>query len=175
LPGPSAPGQSLNPVVNIAAQPPGSQLLLGPSGGPVNAVDTLCLSLAGPQPVTTQSGPTVGLVSQPTGLATQPLCTQPPATTGLGLPEAQLSVRLGPEASSSQPPVNVGKISTCAYTKATSSVGLSHSPEATSQSVPKTVSFVSIPDSVAPAAAPIVSAVPTVPQGVWQVKLKERL
>ena len=112
----------------------------------------------------------LALVSQPTGLATQSLFTQPPLTTGLGLPEVQPTASLGPQASSPLPPVAIEKISTHAYIKAASTVGLSSSPEITTKSgdtvsVLKTIPSVSVCDSVAPAAASTVSAVPTVPQG----------
>jgi len=62
-------------------------------------------------------------------------------------------------------------------TKATPTVVASSSPETStksgdSASVPKTVASTSSSDSVAPTATPTVAVVPTVLQGVYQVKLR---
>jgi len=127
----------------------------------------------GPHVVNTQSGFNVNTVSQLTSLASQPLftqprCTQPPPTTGLGFPQTQSCVSLGPHAPSSQSPVTA----ICVDTKATpSTVVASSSPETSTKSgdsvsVSKTVASTSASDSFASTAAPTVAAVPTVPQGV---------
>ena len=96
---------------------------------------------------------------------TQPGYTQPPPTSGLGLPQAQSSVSLGPQSSSSQSPVTA----ICVNNKATpSTVVASYLPQASTKSgdsvsVSKTVASTSASDSVASTAASTVAAVPTVP------------
>ena len=168
-----APGQSANSVVNFVAQPSGPLLFTDSGSGSASVADTLGPSLVGPHVVNTQSGFNVNTVSlfvslAPQPLFTQPGCTQPPPTTGLGLPQAQSSVSLGPHAPSSQSPVTA----ICGDTKATPyTIVASSSPETSTKSgdsvsVSKTVSSISASDSVAPTASRTVAAVPTVPQGV---------